>query len=313
MTETNFLNGNRFLFFFSRLLILAGMVLVFTSIFSLVGVFAMKWATGIDLIQLTQALDPATQTEQSRTALLFFQAFAGSIGTFLIPALLFPNAIRRNAILFIRIVQPFKMYYLLLAPLMILVSMPFISWLNVLNQSFSFPEQFKAWEASLRAIEDQAEAITKILIQSNSVPGFMLNLLVVAVLPAIAEEFFFRGVLQNFTRICFYNNHVAIWFSAIIFSGIHGQFYGFIPRMVLGAGLGYLYLYSGNIWVSVLAHFINNALALSLFVLAQHYPEISFFKDDYQFPVVLTILSMLGIALFFYRQQKLQFRQLFDE
>ncbi len=313
MTGTNFLNGNRFLFFFSRLLILAGMVLVFTSIFSLVGVFFMKWTMGVDLIKLTEALDPAAQSEQSKYALLFFQAFAGSIGTFLVPALLFPNAIGRKAVQFIRVVYPFKMYYLLVAPLLIVAAMPLISWLNVINQGFTFPEKYKAIETSLRAMETQAEAITKILVQSHSIGGFFISLLVVAILPAITEEFFFRGVLQNFTRICFYNNHLAIWFTAIIFSGIHGQFFGFVPRVVLGAGLGYLYLYSGNIWVVVLAHFVNNALALIAFNLSLKYPDVPFFSDQYQFPIWMTVLSFLSIVLFFYWQNKLQYRQLFHE
>ncbi len=268
---------------------------------------------GVDLLQLTEALDPATQNEQSKIALLFFQAFAGSIGTFLIPSLLFPNAIGRKAISFIRVVYPFKLYYLLIAPLFILAAMPLINWLNVLNQSVTFPEQFKALETSLRAMELQAEAITKILVQSNTTTGFLISLLVVAVLPAITEEFFFRGILQNFTRMCFYNNHLAIWFTAIVFSGIHGQFFGFIPRVVLGAGLGYLYLYAGNIWVAVLAHFVNNTMALIAFNLSQKYPDVLFFSDQYQFPVLVTILSFVSIALFFYWQHKSQYRQLFHE
>lgn len=268
---------------------------------------------GVDLIALTQAIDPSNQNENARVAMLFFQAFAGSIGTFLIPALMFPNAIGRKAVQFIRVVYPFKLYYLLVAPLLVIVAMPFISWLNLLNQAFTFPEQYKAFEASLRALETQAETITKMLIQSHSTGDFLLNLIVVAILPAIAEEFFFRGVLQNFTRICFYNNHVAVWFAAIIFSGIHGQFFGFIPRMVLGAGLGYLYLYSGNIWVAVFAHFVNNALALVAYSLSQKFPDVLFFSETYQFPLLMTISSAFAIGLFFYWQYKMQYRQLFHE
>jgi membrane protease YdiL (CAAX protease family) len=287
-----------------------GMVLVFASVFSFAGIFVSKIIFGVDMMQLYDLMQNAKTDANSRNALLVFQAIAGSIGTFLVPALLFPKAIGKFAPTYIKITQPFKAYYLLFAPLLIIISMPMISWINELNQAIKFPASMADFELSIRNMEDQAKKLTEILVITNSPAQFFMNLIVVAMLPAIAEEFFFRGVVQNFARQCFYNPHVAIWFTAIVFSGIHGQFYGFIPRVVLGALLGYLYLYSGNIWVVVLAHFMNNGLALLGFVLSDIYKDVAFFSEDYHFPLYMSIVSIVATVGLILWMSKLQFRSL---
>jgi len=102
------------------------------------------------------------------------------------------------------------------------------------------------------------------------------NLLLMALLPALSEETLFRGTLQQMmykgtSSISTSNNspntkqHVAVWVSAILFSAIHFQFYGFVPRMLLGVLFGYLLLWSGSLWLPILAHFTNNAMAVILY------------------------------------------------
>ncbi len=313
MSETTIFSSNRYLFFLSRSFILLGMTLVFGSVFSLAGYLVAKMLFGVDMTQLYDLLQNAKTDSNSRNALLAFQALAGSIGTFLMPALLFPKAIGKYAPSYIRITQPFKAYYLLFAPLLIIISMPMISWISEMNQAIKFPASMADFELSIRNMEDQAKKLTEIMVITNSPAQFFLNLVVIALLPAIAEEFFFRGVLQNFARQCFYNPHIAIWFTAIVFSGIHGQFYGFIPRVVLGALFGYLYLYSGNIWVVVIAHFVNNGLALLGFVLSDIYKDVAIFNEDYQFPLygsIISVVATLGLILW---MSKLQFRTLQEQ
>ncbi len=313
MSETTIFSSNRYLFFLSRSFILLGMTLVFGSVFSLAGYLVAKILFGVDMTQLYELLQNAKTDSNSRNALLAFQALAGSIGTFLMPALLFPKAIGKYAPSYIKIAQPFKAYYLLFAPLLIIISMPMISWISEMNQAIKFPASMADFELSIRNMEDQAKKLTEIMVITNSPAQFFLNLLVIALLPAIAEEFFFRGVLQNFARQCFYNPHIAIWFTAIVFSGIHGQFYGFIPRVVLGALFGYLYLYSGNIWVVVIAHFVNNGLALLGFVLSDIYKNVAIFNEDYQFPLygsIISVVATLGLILW---MSKLQFRTLQEQ
>lgn len=290
-----------------------GMVLVFASVFSFSGIFISKMIFGVDMMKLYDLMQNAKTDSNSRNALLVFQAIAGSIGTFLVPSLLFPKAIGKFAPTYIRMTQPFKAYYLLFAPLLIILSMPMISWISELNQAIKFPASMADFELSIRNMEDQAKKLTEIMVITNSPAQFFMNLIVVALLPAIAEEFFFRGVVQNFARQCFYNPHIAIWFTAIVFSGIHGQFYGFIPRVVLGALLGYLYLYSGNIWVVVIAHFVNNGLALLGFVLSDIYKDVAIFSDDYHFPIYVSIISVLATLGLILWMSKLQFRTLQEQ
>lgn len=306
MADTSFLSNNRFLFFFSRALILLGMVLFFLSVFSFGGVFLVKSITGYDLMNLQDVIFKSRTDQAARNAVLLFQALAGSIGTFLIPSLLFPGAIQRSVHGFIRTYYPFRLYFLLLAPAFILISMPFIGFLQELNQGIKLPSILADYEQMFQQMEQQAKELTEIMVIAPNAKAFFVSLLVMALLPAIAEEFFFRGILQNFTRSVFYNPHLAIWFAAFVFSAIHGQFYGFIPRLVLGAVLGYLYHFSGNIWVPVLAHFVNNGLALTGFVLLEKYPNVAIFKEDYHFPIWVSLLSAIlsvGIMVWLHKQQ----------
>jgi membrane protease YdiL (CAAX protease family) len=90
------------------------------------------------------------------------------------------------------------------------------------------------------------------------------NLLVIALLPAIGEELFFRGIVQKQFEELTQNRTAGIVLTALLFSALHMQFFGFIPRFVLGVFLGFLYQWSGTIWLPVTAHFINNAGAVIL-------------------------------------------------
>jgi membrane protease YdiL (CAAX protease family) len=93
---------------------------------------------------------------------------------------------------------------------------------------------------------------------------FILNLILIAFLPGIGEELVFRGILQKHIGGIFKNPIAAIWISAFIFSAIHFQFEGFFPRIVLGATLGYLYYWTGNLWVPMIAHAFNNGFQIAL-------------------------------------------------
>ena len=114
----------------------------------------------------------------------------------------------------------------------------------------------------MKNTEEMAAELTEAFLKVDGVSGLVFNLFMIAFLPAIGEEFFFRGVVQRiFTRMT-RNHHSGIWISAILFSAIHMQFYGFLPRMLLGVLFGYLLVWSGTIWLPVVAHFFNNAFAV---------------------------------------------------
>lgn len=144
---------------------------------------------------------------------------------------------------------------------MFLIS-PTISLTGYLNSLITFPEWMAPLEEWMRSTEEMAAGLTNKLLSQKGVLALSANLVVVAVAAGITEEFFFRGALFSILRKSIRNHHILIWTVAFIFSAMHFQFYGFIPRMLLGAYLGYLLYWTKNIWVPVFAHFLNNAAAV---------------------------------------------------
>ncbi|MCR4848774.1 MAG: CPBP family intramembrane metalloprotease [Bacteroidales bacterium] len=154
--------------------------------------------------------------------------------------------------------KPAFWWMLLIGVILMFVSLPLTNILGTWNEKANFGETL---ETILKMMEDTAGDLTERMLQVDTFWGLLGNLLVIALIPAIGEELTFRGVLQqSLTRRC--NPHVAIWLSAFIFSFIHFQFYGFLPRMFLGLILGYMFYYSGSLWISILMHFINNGTAV---------------------------------------------------
>ncbi len=295
MSQTPALLNTQWGFFISRMFILIGMLLVFTALGSFAGIGLVKLIYGLDFtnINMEQIIEMCKNEPNAIPAIKLFQTFAGSIGIFLIPALLFPMALGEKTIHFLNLKKPAPYFSWLIAIALMFAVIPAVSWLYQFNQGMRFPEAWKEFETQIKQMETQAGELTNLFLKANNMGVLLLNLVVVAVIPAICEEFFFRGALQNFIRGCFNNEVVAIVFAALIFSGFHGQFYGFLPRLFLGIILGYLYASSGNIWVAVLAHFLNNAIAIIVAYTADLYPETTILSEDYVFPVYISILSML--------------------
>ena len=149
----------------------------------------------------------------------------------------------------------------LIAFLFAVAALPMISMLADWNNSMELPSFLASVEEMMRQMEEQAKVLTERFLQTSSVGVMFANLFVMALLPAVCEEMMFRGWLQRVLGKSV-NYHTAIWVSALVFSAIHFQFYGFIPRMLIGAALGYLYYYTGSLWMSIIAHFTNNAAAV---------------------------------------------------
>lgn len=158
----------------------------------------------------------------------------------------------------------------IIAVCLMLVASPGINLLSYLNQQMTLPACFSGIEAWMQQQEEAAAVLTERFLLTDSIGIFIVNILLMALLPAMAEELTFRGVLQHlFTpRTCTRIPHIAIWATAIVFSAIHCQFYGFIPRMLLGAVFGYALAWSGSLWLPMLMHFTNNALAVVVYFTA---------------------------------------------
>ncbi len=160
------------------------------------------------------------------------------------------------------------------------------------NANVVFPDFLSGLETKFRSMEDSAMRVTEKLLSGVGLHDLLINLLLVAFLAALVEEVFFRGALQQLLSKWFNNGHVAVWISAFIFSAIHLQFFGFVPRFIMGAILGYLFFYTNNLWVPILYHFANNAIVV---IINFYWGESSFVKSMDSAP--LTIVSWIVMLL----------------
>ena len=126
----------------------------------------------------------------------------------------------------------------------------------------SLPESLSGLENWMKTMEDAAKILTEKFLKVDSFGGLLFNVFMIAILPALGEELMFRGVIQRIFSSWTKNYHWGIWITAFLFSAMHMQFYGFLPRMALGAMFGYLLVWTGTMWVPILAHFVNNLMGV---------------------------------------------------
>jgi hypothetical protein len=179
-----------------------------------------------------------------------------------------------------------------------------------INSAMKFPEWLSGLEEWMRLKEDEAAELTGLLIPSDSAGVMFLNMFIIAILPALSEELFFRGVLQRIFYGFFRSPHTAIWVTSILFSAIHLQFYGFVPRLILGLSFGYLYYWGRSLWLPVIAHFVNNATAVAAEYLqgsetATTVPETSTWTTylSLPLPIIISVVILLYFRNKFEREQ----------
>lgn len=173
---------------------------------------------------------------------------------------------------------------------------PAFNYIVEWNNNISLPESMKSIETWMRNAEDSAQAISNMLLMNNNI---IISILIIGVLTGLSEELLFRGGLQTLLHSRPMNIHIAIWLTAIIFSIMHFQFFGFVPRILLGAFFGYLAYWSGSLWTAIIAHALNN----STVIIAHHVNQNCGFNLDNvglveagDFPV-LALCSLIITAL----------------
>jgi len=189
-----------------------------------------------------------------------------SVAVFILPAIVLAYLCSKNAKEFLFLDKPINWIVVLFVILFMILIVPFINLLGDLNQRLVLPEALSGLEKMMRSSENDTAALTEKFLNVHSLPALFFNIFLIAIIPAIGEELFFRGAIQGVLQRKL-NVKLAIWITAVVFSAIHMQFYGFVPRMLLGAFLGYLLVWSGNLWLSIVAHFINNVLAVIFYYL----------------------------------------------
>ena len=281
---------------FLQLLLLLFYALLGGFVFGLLAIVIILIINGLGMVSNLELLlsgDPKFITEFKIIQIL------SSIGTFILPPIALALTEGRKVSQFYSFKKPQTLLIFLVLMIM-MVSMPFMEWTVLINQKMVLPDYLKAVEQWMKEKEDAAMKITIQLITVRSNFDFIINLIMIAILPAIGEELMFRGGVQRSLTKAFNSPHLAIWLTAMIFSAIHVQFYGFIPRMLLGAGFGYLYFYSGSLWYAMLAHFINNAYAVcAAFYMQKHNMPLNKADEPIGFPWYGYLISaIITIALF---------------
>lgn len=187
-------------------------------------------------------------------------------------------------------------------------SIPIISYTGYLNSKLVLPEWMSGIENWMQETEDRAKAATMVLLKMDSIGALLFNLFMIAIIPAIGEELIFRGVFQKIIGNWAKNMHIGIIISAFLFSAMHFQFYGFLPRLLLGILLGYIFYWSGTIWIPILGHFINNAAATISYYFAgdQVMESGENFATD-TLPYLGISLALVTMLIFtFYKQSRLK-------
>ena len=196
----------------------------------------------------------------------------------------------------------------LLIPLILLTmvfSNPIIEVLSNINQKMQLPYFLRSVQQWMKDSEDTAQKVTGVILQMKNIWDMIFDVLFIGLLTAIVEEFMFRGVLQTIFFRWTKNIHVAIWITAILFSAFHMEFFGFLPRLMLGVLFGYFVAWSGSIWTSVWAHFINNGTAVVITYLYQQ-KSIKVNPDDtHVFNVQLYLLSLATMLFLLFLYHKI--------
>lgn len=187
--------------------------------------------------------------------------FLQTIGVFLLPALLgvWWWSDDHRPFRWLKMDRKSGWDIMVLAIVIMLCALPGINLLAALNNALVLPDSMRFIEEYLRQMEEEAALLTECFLQADDVWGLFINIGLMALLPALAEEISFRGVLQ---QLLGGRTHVAIWLTAFLFSAIHMQFYGFVPRMLMGALFGYMFVWTGSLWVPIVMHFVNNGIAV---------------------------------------------------
>jgi uncharacterized protein len=205
-----------------------------------------------DLTWMTDFSNPVA------VSLMKYLQIVQSVGLFIIPPLLAGYFFDLRPLSYLGLKKRPGVVILGVTLLLMVFSIPFIDWIVSMNESVKLPYFLRGIEEWMQSTEEQASELTNAFLEVNNAGGFLVNFLMIALLPAIGEELLFRGLLQKLFGQWFRNIHVAIFFTAFIFGLVHMQFYGIIPRMFLGVIFGYLFYWTGSLWVPVFAHFINN-------------------------------------------------------
>lgn len=197
---------------------------------------------------------------------LRFMQISSQLFTFVFPPIAYAFLVKEKPVNALGLKNA-KILWLLIGTAMIFAIMPLNSILAEWNAGLKLPESLSALEQMIKDMQESASAMIEKFVSVDTIGGLILNLFMIAGLAALGEELLFRSIIQtSLIKIC-KNAHVGILIASAIFSFIHLEFYGFVPRLILGMLLGYMFYFSGSIWIPMLMHFLNNGTVVLIYFL----------------------------------------------
>src|SRR6056297_2564187 len=256
-----FLNAFREMKPFSQLMFSAFVILISFLFFLLISMLAAIPLFGTESLLDIPTIHDAARPENIR--ILKYLQVVQSTGLFIVPPFVLAWLFHGKIAEYLCMDRKTDLSSVFLVAAMIILALPFINFIGEWNMQMQFPEWLSGMERWMKNAEENAAELTEAFLKVETTGGMIFNLFMIAFLPAIGEELLFRGVIQRIFTRWTRSHHWGIWISAILFSALHIQFYGFIPRLLLGVLFGYLLVWSGSMWLPVAAHFFNNGFAVA--------------------------------------------------
>lgn len=232
-------------------------VIVIGFVFQFVGILLAMLVYNVSAYDLLDL--EGIEGMKAINALKFLQIF-GALGTFIFSSFLLSFFYSGTWIGFFQFGKKINWGAAILLMLIMIASLPLVNFFTELNLKFQIP--FEGIENYFRKMEEQTESLMMILVRADGIGALLVNLFMIAIIPAIGEELVFRGLIQKHLTDIFKNGHIAIIVASIIFSLAHFQIYSFLPRFFLGMILGYSFYYGKTLWYPMLAHLVNNSLGV---------------------------------------------------
>ena len=227
------------------------------------------------------------------TKVLMMQLFS-TLFIMAVPAFLFAKIIKENALTYLGFTSKINIQQILLVIGIALFGLGLSGGLGELNKMIPLTKNLKA---TFESWEKDYEKQVMIFANMKTIGDYVLSIFMVAILPAIFEELLFRGAIQKIFIGWFKKPHIAIFITALIFSIVHGSFFGLLPRLMLGMVLGYIYFYGKNIWLNILMHFINNGIAITAMFIATKAGKNAQETINETFPLWVGALALIFIFL----------------
>lgn len=284
-----------------------GLSLFFLILLTIAGLFFGNFI-GALIILLTNGFSQETlnvlqypmEHPEAQSILLLLQAMGAIFGLLVAPAMhiLLVDKMSLSDVFNTKNLFNIPMYVVFFSTLALIVAnSAVIEWNLKLDYSWISPG-FENWA---RTMEEEREELTEIFTKFESFGAFLVAFFVVAVIPGIGEELVFRGLIQPKLQVITKNPHIAIWLTALLFSIIHFQFYGFFPRVLLGALFGYIFYWSGNLLYPIFAHFVNNGFTLVMLFMYQQRVTDFDIESVESVPLPMVLLSLVvGVGLLIY-------------